>query len=167
MITFSLQVVTVGVPFVVIFYCYLYIFKTAQRHGRGITGRASENTTSAHQQAKEKAKNHKTALTIAIIIGVFVLLFTPNFVFSVLVFTAEDFCQKMMYGRDWYWGLLVVFFSSAANPWIYAIRMREFRNAMRSVLRKVFPCSLVEEIDRPAWLEERSSVKGRVPFISD
>ena len=80
------------------------------------------------------------ALSIAIIIVLFVVLFTPNFVFSVLVFTVRDPCQEMIYYRDWYWGVLIAFVSSAINPWIYAIRIRGFSNAMKRIAGQVLPC---------------------------
>ena len=133
-----------GVPLLIITYCYFHIFKAARNQGQQ-TVRVHANSATHAQQAREKAKHRKTAFTIGIIIGVFVFLFSPNFVFSVLVFIAENFCEKMSYGRNWYWALLLVFLSSAVNPWIYAIRLREFRKAMKIILKKVFCCSSAHE----------------------
>ena len=129
-----------GVPLLVISYCYVYIFKATRAQGQGI--RNSARSADDQKQARERAKNGKTALTIAIIIGLFVLLYTPSFVFSVLVLLVRDSCQEMLYYRSWIWGVSVAFISSAVNPWIYAIRMRGYRNAMKAIVGKVFPCSI-------------------------
>ena len=126
-----------GVPLLVICYCYVRIFKKVRAQSRRIG--LAPNSSDGRRQAKESAKNRKMALTIAIIIWLFVLLFTPNFVFSVLVFVVTDPCQEM---RDWYWAVLIAFSSSAINPWIYAIRMRGFRKAMKRIVKKVFFCSI-------------------------
>ena len=134
-----------GVPLLIISYCYVYIFKAALSQGRGIGNSSADE----RKQAKDRARHRKTALTIAVIIGLFVLLFTPNFVFSVLVFMVRDPCQEMLYYRDWYWGVLVAFISSAVNPWIYAIRMRGFRNAMKAIVGKILPCNIFTIRQRP------------------
>ena len=97
----------------------------------------------AEANERYRARHRKTALTIAVIIGLFVLLFTPNFVFSVLVVLVHDPCQEKFYYRDWYLAVLVVFISSAVNPWIYAIQIRGFRNAMKAIVGKVLPCNIV------------------------
>ena len=128
-----------GVPLLIITYCYVYIFKAALSQGRGIGNSSADE----RKQAKDRARHCKTALTIAIIIGLFVLLFTPNFVFSVLVVLVHDPCLEKFYYRDWYWAVLVVFISSAVNPWIYAIQIRGFRNAMKAIVGKVLPCNIV------------------------
>ena len=39
-------------------------------------------------------------------------------------------------------GVLLVFASSACNPWVYAERMRHFRNAMRNIMSPFMKCRL-------------------------
>ena len=138
--------------------CYVFIFKAARAQNRIIDHVSAP--AADRLQAREKAKHRKTPFTIGIIVGLFVLLFSSNFVFAVLVFMATHTCQEGRYNRDWLWGGLVAFSSSATNPWIYAIRMREFRKPMRSILRKVLPYKLFEEAENVTWLKKRNVKEG-------
>lgn len=127
-----------SIPFLVICYCYAHIFRAVKSRGRGISDRQGQRSTSKIR--KEIAKHKKAAVTIAFIISAFVILFTPNFAFSALVFKNRNdtSCAVMKYYRYSYWGILAVFFSCSCNPWVYAWRLRHFRNAVKNILLSIF-----------------------------
>lgn len=124
----SCLVFTVILPGFVITYCYFHILKAAKRQLRII--RTSNNI----YNTQEALRNHKSAITIGIVIGTFVIMFTPNFIFSWVELGTKDPCEKMRVYRYWLWAILVVFANSAINPWIYALRMEEFKRAFRRML---------------------------------
>lgn len=124
----SCVIFTVILPGFVIAYCYYHIFKAARRQVRLIrTATNTHNTT-------EALRNRKTAVTIGIVTGFFVIMFTPNFIFSLVELATKDSCEKMLVYRYWLWANFVVFANSACNPWIYALRMKEFKKAFRRIL---------------------------------
>ena len=134
---FSILVLTFVTPLLGITFCYYHIFKAARTQ----IGRISRDNSPACRQT---IKRHRTAKTIALVIVVFVLSFAPNFVFSLLVVFAPSHCQQMNFYRHWSWAIFVAFASSCVNPWIYALRTREFRVAFKRLLR--CPCiSIIQQ----------------------
>lgn len=123
-------IITFGIPLVIIILCYFKILKTARYQARQIA--SMENDV---EKRKELLRNNKAAYTIAIIISCFVVTFTPSFVFACIELNTEDVCRKNVIYRHWLWGIWVSFLSSTINPWIYAIRSKEFRKAMKKVLQ--------------------------------
>ncbi|XP_020914305.1 octopamine receptor-like [Exaiptasia diaphana] len=124
-------VTTFGIPLIIICLCYYKILKTARYHARQI---ATTHTSDVNKR-KECLRNNKAAFTIGIIIGCFVTLFTPSFIFACIELNAEDKCRKLIIYRHWLWGIWVSYLSSAINPWIYAVRSIEFRKAMKRVVK--------------------------------
>lgn len=122
------QVLTMVIPLTIIVFCYHHIFKAARKQIKHIA------STIRSQENIEAIKNKKAATTMAIVIGVFALMYFPNFVFSLVEFTTKGHCKKMLVYRDWLWAILVAFGNSACNPWIYALRMNDFKKAFRRIL---------------------------------
>lgn len=108
---------------IVIAVCYYEIFKIARRHEK----RIEKNTI---QETAFRAKNQKAAWTIVIIVGLFIILFTPSLVFSYITLAQQDKCQEMKIYREWIWAIFVNFSGSAINPWIYAMRNKDFKRAL-------------------------------------
>ncbi|XP_031561464.1 dopamine receptor 2-like [Actinia tenebrosa] len=134
------QVFTMVIPLLIIVFCYCHIFKAARIQIKHIA------STIRTQQNVEAIKNRKAATTMAIVIGVFVMMYFPNFVFSWVEFATKGHCKKMLIYRDWLWAILLAFGNSACNPWIYALRMNDFKLAFRRILwgrhnNFVLPCS--------------------------
>lgn len=123
-------VLTFGIPLIIIMLCYYKILKTARYQARQIASLQSDNN-----KRKEYLRNSKAAYTIGIIIGCFVILFTPSFIFACIELSTSDVCRKRIIYRHWLWGIWVSYLSSAINPWIYAIRSMEFRNAIKRIIK--------------------------------
>ena len=124
-------VLTFIIPFVIIIYCYVHIFRAACDQKVKIS---SLNPA----EAAEMLKNRKAAWTAAIVIGLFFVTFFPNVVFSCLDLATEDDCEKNLVYRHWLWGILLAFSSSACNPFVYAARIGEFRRVCKTLLCNFF-----------------------------
>ena len=114
-------------PSLVVTFCYCHIFRVARMQAK----RIASNHMVDKEQARQFAKNKKAAWTMAMIVGLCYLLWTPAcIVASVQTFSSEQ-CVKVKMNAAWFWGIGVAFISSAVNPWIYAQRLREFRVAFK------------------------------------
>ena len=124
---------TVGLPFTLIAFCYWRIFRITRRQQMSIV-----SCFPSHLQAetlKQALKNKKAAGTVGIVVGLFLVLFAPNLVFSCVEISTEDQCKKLVVYRHWIWGIVAANFSSVINPFVYAARGREFRAAFKRVLK--------------------------------
>lgn len=128
-------VITVCIPLAIISYCYFYIFKAAQTQWRNTVCVTNPNITN-QEEIQQSITNRKAAMYIAIIIGFFIILYTPNFVTSIIEICTEDHCRMLFVYRVWLWAIWLSFLSSACNPWIYAVRNRRFRKAFRRIWRR-------------------------------
>ena len=127
-------IVTVGIPLSVMIYCYYYIFREAK-------SQLQKMTANATRQMSEVSKNKKAAMTVAIIFGLFVCLFTPNLVFSVFNLSAKSSCQNATLYQNWLWAIWLALSSSACNPWVYAIRCRDYREAFKKICHQAVNAS--------------------------
>ena len=137
-------VITCIVPFIIITFCYMQIFKAAKQQVRKIK---LENSLTSHTRFRREStqvSHAKTAYTVAIIIVLFLVLWVPSLITAVV--------QVSLAGSDmpkhqviftklervaWPWVCFVAYLSSAVNPWIYSIRSRRFRTACT----QTFKCS--------------------------
>lgn len=124
-------VLTVFLPFFVILYCYVCIFKAARTQCVRI---AADNIVNS-AYCKEVLKNKKAAWTLCIVIGLFALLWSPSLALSLWHVSTADPWKRRCIDYLWFWAAFLSFTSSFCNPWIYAIRTREFRMAFLKVLR--------------------------------
>ena len=116
-------------------YCYVHIFKVARSQAKKIQV-VSVSSETGRKAAMNSIKERKIALTIAIIIGLFITLWSPSFVLSsIQTFFADD-CLKIQLKQRWFWTALVAFSNSAVNPWVYALRGEEYRSTFRKLLRR-------------------------------
>ena len=122
--------ITVILPSILISVCNYYILKAARLQIRRITMEETFNPDEAIAQLK----NRKAAFTVGIVIGVFLICWTPSLVISLLQFFSPELCKKMKMNGYWFWGALAEFSNSAFNPFIYCMRIREFRKAVKRVL---------------------------------
>ena len=121
--------ITVVIPLFIIVFCYCRIFKILNTQVRKIS-----KSSVLNKENIENIKNRKGAWTIAIIILVFFILCSPNLVFAIIEIAARSTCEKLVVYKHWLWGILIGFSSSGVNPFIYAARNEEFRNAFRKLL---------------------------------
>ncbi|XP_078357120.1 beta-1 adrenergic receptor-like [Oculina patagonica] len=122
--------ITVITPLTLISVCYYFIFKAARLQIRRISAEETFNPDEAIVQLK----NRKAAFTIGIIVGVFTICWTPSLVISLVQFFTSDLCKKTRINGYWFWGALAEFSNSAFNPFIYCIRSREFRKAVKKAI---------------------------------
>lgn len=119
----SATILGIILPIIVIGFCYTHIFKAAKAQRRKINSFRSSLCTA------ESLKQRKTAFTIAIIIGLYVLFWTPTFVVSFLEFTL----RKCLYDA-WLATVTISLANSALNPWIYAARNKQFWRVYKRLL---------------------------------
>ena len=125
----STTILSVIVPLFLIAFCYLQIYYAARAQCKKI----AERKLSA-EEARISAKNRKAAWTAAIIISLFVVMWIPSFIASCLELTTVDRCKKLRIDFAWFWLAFLCFCSSAINPWVYTIRVPEFKNTLRRIL---------------------------------
>ena len=121
----------VFLPLIIICYCYFHIFRAARRQQRQIAVLSSVNAA----YSNNILKNKKAAWTIGIIIGLFVLMWTPSLLLSFVGLAMADSCRRLELALGWDFATFLSFFSSCCNPWVYAARSREFRMAFKRVFR--------------------------------
>ena len=122
-------------PFCIIAFCYFRIYRATKS-----TFPVRENITEAQQMAENK-RQRKTANTFGIIIGLFLLLFTPCFILnSTYIFDQPDTNVMMCnsFRRTIWISIAVIsYFSAVCDPWVYAIRMRDFRMALKELFQSM------------------------------
>lgn len=129
----TVSVIGFCVPFNIIAFCYFRIYKIARLHSRKIQ---TQNNLSieATGAKKKRMQERKTACTIAIVIGIFVIFSSPSMILaSIQTFTSSE-CFKHELIRYWSWAVFVAFACSACNPWVYAIRSLEYRSSFYRIL---------------------------------
>ena len=118
------------IPGIIISYCYVRIFKEASRQFR-VIGQQSDSAIAS------QVHNKKASITIAIVIGVFYLTALPIIAFSMTEVASEKdmSCQNNKKSESWgIWALFLAYSNSAINPWIYAARKSEFREALKVMM---------------------------------
>lgn len=125
----STTLITVIIPLLLIGFCYVQIYSAAKAQIEKIAKRKV-----SVEEAKLSAKNRKAAWTAAIIISLFVIMWTPSFVTSCIELITVDRCKKLRIDFAWFWLAFLCFCSSAINPWVYTIRVPEFKNTLRTIL---------------------------------
>lgn len=118
---------TFVLPFAIITYCYALIFRAANEQKKKVSHLNPAEAT-------EMLKNKKAAWTAGIVIGIFFITFFPNVVFSSIDVATKNPCEKNKVYRHWLWGIFLAFSSSAWNPFVYAARIREFRQAFKKIV---------------------------------
>lgn len=135
-------VITCILPFIVITFCYMQIFKAAKQQIRKIKHENSLTRRSGFRRKNNQVSHAKTAYTIAIVIVFFIVLWVPSLVTAVVqVSLAGSQMPKhqaiftKLERVVWPWVCFVAYLSSAGNPWIYSIRSRQFRTACTQIFK--------------------------------
>lgn len=156
-------IVTILIPFWIIAYCYFKIYRATKS-----TFRVQQNITDA-QQIAEKKRQRKTACTFAIITGIFIVVFTPSFIHTCRHLSKTELyngewneqilCKQ--YGREaWISIAAISYFSAVFDPWVYLIRMPDFRAASKTLLQQLL------QICCKCKLQKQESASRRVGDIN-
>ncbi|XP_068734785.1 adenosine receptor A2b-like [Montipora capricornis] len=123
----SCSVATVAIPLLVMSLSYGKIFSVVQKANRSIGDHSTQSSVAV------LLGNRKAVQTIGIIVGLFILTFTPTVVVYFMLLFEEDPCKELELNDVWLWVALVSFSHSSFNPWVYGLRYRELRNAIRDL----------------------------------
>ena len=122
---------SVLIPFCVIVFCYFKIYRATKN-----TFSVRENITEAQQMA-ENMRQRKTANTFRIITGLFIVFFMPCIIFNSMYKFYQPYINAMkcnsVHRTIWIWIEVISYFSAVCDPWVYAIRMRDFRMALKEL----------------------------------
>lgn len=118
-------------PGILISFSYFFIFKEVRRQHQTI-GHQSSGTVET-----TRVQNKKASITIVIVIGLFYLTSLPALAFSIaeVLSSKGASCQDMQSTESWgSWTLFITYSNAALNPWIYAARKREFKDALKKLM---------------------------------
>ena len=117
-------------PLFVIMILYYSVFTTAREKGVERPAGVASQVQVVHREKFQH--EHRASIDVFVVVGAFLLLFLPLWV-SVIArrFLHQDGLDQSLYAirAD------LTFSSSVCNPFIYAIRKRQLRQAISSVLR--------------------------------
>lgn len=129
----AVAVVGYTIPFGVMAFSYYHIYKAARVQSHKIA--VASNTIS--NEMRQFKKDKKAAWTVGIVIGLFVVLACPSLTIAGVQLLTTNNCLKIQMVRFWCWGALFSFASSACNPWVYAFRSREYKEAFESIFQSM------------------------------
>ena len=112
------------IPCIVMLSIYCKLYSTAQQHVRNI------RRTYACERYDGSLSDHKAAITLGIIMGVFLLCWTPFFVVN-LTAAACKTCVPPLAFKILTW---LGYANSSLNPIIYSIFNTDFREAFRRII---------------------------------
>lgn len=122
------SIATVAVPLLIMCYSYGRIFTIVREKNGDII-----NNPNA---LREGLVNKKAAVTIGIIVCLFIVTFTPSAVVYFLLLFEDDVCTEYELNNSWLWVALVSFYHSAFNPWVYGFRHGELRKNFKKLFGK-------------------------------
>ncbi|XP_074472540.1 trace amine-associated receptor 1-like [Sebastes fasciatus] len=119
-------------PVIIMLCIYLKIFLVAQRQARSIQNTTCQNTKSGATASKMERKSTKT---LAIVMGVFLMCWTPFFLYvSCQVLNHVPMWVPLFETLNW-----LTLSNSMFNPFIYAFFYSWFRSALRMIISgKIF-----------------------------
>ena len=130
------SIISLLIPFCIIAFCYFRICQTTRS-----TSPVRENITEAQQIAENK-RQRKTAKTFGIITGLFIFVFMPSFIHDCVMVMADSpdlndpRCDNSA-RQFWICVNIISYFSAVFDPWVYAIRMRDFRMALKELFKSM------------------------------
>ena len=134
-------ITTIIVPFLVILFLNVSVYKTASRHINAIEvqvgGLVDAEIAQQRDSVSRRLTDRKAAVDVTIIIAAFLVCFLPFWV----TVTFPQFVQGIDVPLEADLSTTCIFFLSAIwNPIIYSIRKREFRNAVKKMFRRIRIC---------------------------
>ena len=111
-----------------ILFFYFKIFRIARHHAHAIA--AVENSIRSTLERQFVKSDTKYAKTIAIVIGVFLCLWLPYQICLLLTFLG--YSEQNSWVNNYL--MLLAFFNSGVNPWVYAYQNCDFRSAYTKII---------------------------------
>ncbi|XP_074472539.1 trace amine-associated receptor 1-like [Sebastes fasciatus] len=126
------QIFSFYLPVIIMLCIYLKIFLVAQRQARSIQNTTCQNTKSGATASKMERKASKT---LAIVMGVFLMCWTPFFLYvSCQLLNHVSMLVPLFETLNW-----LTLSNSMLNPFIYAFFYSWFRSAFRMIISgKIF-----------------------------
>lgn len=122
------------IPSIFMLIAYFNIFRTARMHANRITAAMnsimvnySRNSVSISSLIKET----KAAKMVALVLGSFIIFWSPLFVIMIIDIIKENYVNSYIYAG----AVMLATFNSALNPGIYAAMNKEFRSTFACLLR--------------------------------
>ena len=130
------------IPCIVMVSIYVRLYVYARRHARTIrkthTAERFHSTNGGSTRGSYKVSDHKAAVTLGIIMGVFLLCWVPFFIVNPIAAFCSTCIPKLVFQILTWCGYV----NSCLNPIIYSIFNTEFRYAFRRIL---FPKCVLEK----------------------
>ena len=112
---------------------YLQVFRIIRRHQQQV--QANGTLQSVRQPSINMAKYKKSVVTVLLILALFYLCYLP-FVLNVILLTLWEKSLELI--TAFKVSTLLTFVSAMLNPCLYCWRIREIRNEVRQLSRKIF-----------------------------
>ena len=112
---------------------YLQVFRIIRRHQQQV--QANGTLQSVRQPSINMAKYKKSVVTVLLILALFYLCYLP-FVLNVILLTLWEKSLELI--TAFKVSTLLTFVSAMLNPCLYCWRIREIRNGVRQLSRKIF-----------------------------
>ncbi|XP_056303138.1 adenosine A2a receptor b [Danio aesculapii] len=128
------------IPLFAMLAIYTWIFTAARRQLRQMEQKLAHLQGHAHREGSSSRstlqKEVHAAKSLAIIVGLFAVCWLPLHIIN--CFTL--FCPQCDRPQDWvmYLAIILSHANSVINPFIYAYRIREFRQTFRRIIRQHF-----------------------------
>lgn len=142
-------VLTGLVPMIIILFCYGKILRAARKQSRRIAlaersistfcsrndCERSTDVSGENSAVNEVKRARKSAWSVAIAVTVVMFLSMPAIVASILqIAVSNDVCRFRHNNRVWMWCATLSLMSSALDPWIYAMRITDFKDCFKRTM---------------------------------
>ncbi|XP_078374354.1 adenosine receptor A3-like [Oculina patagonica] len=124
---FVLFILGAALCILITFFAYFKVFQIIRQH---------QSQVQTNQNAINIQKYKKSVFTILYILAIFFLSYVP-FVCSVLVFSIMNLIGNELSEAAFNVCVTVVFFSSFVNPLLYYWRIKEIRDSVKSIVKKL------------------------------
>ncbi|XP_035385029.1 trace amine-associated receptor 1-like [Electrophorus electricus] len=137
MTSLTLSILCFYLPAAVMLSLYLKIFTVAKMQSRSIHNALYDSSDKKHSGKKNSKKNPtiskseiKATKTLSIVMGVFLLCYSPVYIYSIVIPISGNFGPPQLYDvLSW-----IGYSNSACNPIVYALFYRWFRKALRMII---------------------------------
>lgn len=130
-------------PVLIMITSYALLFRTARKRSR-LPVRSSKNLQGSW------SSQLKTIVTLLIVTGLFVVAWSPFFIFIALARYLPGALPTSVEGLTHLWRFVkwMHYSNSSLNPFVYAYRNREFNYSFKMILKACVKCQSCDEVNR-------------------